>query len=159
MMCSKILWCSYRLLVTRVKSKIFRNDSNKAKLHSRRYEKQILLNSLNACYNTVQNLLSCRNLFKNLKIRIYIKKTVTLPVILYEYETWSFTPRVEHRLKLFQNKVLRRIFGPKIEEAVGSWIRLHNEELHNLHASPNTIWVTKLRMMRLVGLVARMGES
>jgi hypothetical protein len=69
------------------------------------------LNSGNACYHSVQNLLSPRQLSKNIKIRIY--KTIILPVVLYGCETWSLTVREEHRLRVFENRVLRRIFGPK----------------------------------------------
>jgi hypothetical protein len=64
-----------------------------------------------------------------------------LPVVLYNCEAWSFTRRVEHRVKLFEIRVLRRIFGPKRGEVAGGWRRLHNEELHNLYASPNVIRV------------------
>jgi hypothetical protein len=76
------------------------------------------LNSGTACYHSVQNLLSSRLISKNLKIKLY--KTVIFPVVLYECETWSFTLREEHRLRVFENRVLRRIFGPKREED-GSW--------------------------------------
>jgi hypothetical protein len=76
------------------------------------------LNSGNACYYSVQNLLSSRLISKNLKIKIY--KTVILPVVLYGCETWSLTLRKEHRLRVFENRVLRNIFGPKREED-GSW--------------------------------------
>jgi hypothetical protein len=69
------------------------------------------LNSVNACYHSVQNLLSSRLLSKNLKIRVY--KTIILPVALYGCETWSLTLREEHRLGVFENRVLRRIFAPK----------------------------------------------
>jgi hypothetical protein len=65
----------------------------------------------NACYHLVQNLLSSRLLSKNIIIRMY--KTIILPVVLYGYETWSLTLREEHRLRVFENRVLRRIFGPK----------------------------------------------
>jgi hypothetical protein len=75
------------------------------------------LNSGNACYHSIQNLLSSRLLPKNLKIRIY--KTIILPVILYGCETWSLTLREEHRLRVFENRVLRRIFGPKMDEVTG----------------------------------------
>jgi hypothetical protein len=78
---------------------------------------------------------------KNLKNKIY--KTVILPVVLYECETWSLTLGEEHRLRAFENRALRRILGPKREEVVGGWRRLHNEELHNLYASPNVIRVIK----------------
>jgi hypothetical protein len=72
---------------------------------------KIRLNSGNACYHSVQNLLSSRLSSKNLKIRIY--KTIILPVVLYGCETWSLTLREEHRLWVFENRVLRRILGPK----------------------------------------------
>jgi hypothetical protein len=75
------------------------------------------LNSGNVCYHSVQNLLSSRLRSKNLKIRIY--KTIILPVILYGCETWSLTLREEHRLRVFENRVLRRIFGPKRDEVMG----------------------------------------
>jgi hypothetical protein len=61
-----------------------------------------------------------------------IYKTITLPVVLYGYKTWSLTLREEHRLRVFENMVVRRIFGLKREEVAGGWRRLHNEELHNL---------------------------
>jgi hypothetical protein len=69
------------------------------------------LNSGNACYNSVQNILSSRLLSKNVKIRIY--KTIILPVVLYRCETWSLTLMEEHKLRVIKNRVLRRIFGPK----------------------------------------------
>jgi hypothetical protein len=72
------------------------------------------LNSGNACYYSVQNLLSSCLISKTLKIKIY--KTVLLPVVLYGYETWCLTLREEHRLRVFENRMLRRIFGPKREE-------------------------------------------
>jgi hypothetical protein len=74
---------------------------------------------------------------KNLKIRIY--NTIILPVVLYGCETWSLTLREEHRLRLFENMVLRRIFGPKRDELTGEWRKLHNEELRNLYSSPSRI--------------------
>jgi hypothetical protein len=83
------------------------------------------LNSGNACYHSVQSLLSSRLLSKDLKIRIY--KTIILPVVLYECETWSLTLREEHRLRVFENRVLRRIFGPKRDEATGEWRKLVNK--------------------------------
>jgi hypothetical protein len=114
------------------------------------------LNSGCACYHSVQNLLSSRRTSKNLKIKIY--KTVIIPVVLYGFETWSFTLREEHRLRVFENRVLRRIFGPKRKED-GSWRKLHNDELHGLYYSPNVVWVIKSRRMRWAGHVARMGEG
>jgi hypothetical protein len=70
------------------------------------------------------------------KSRTEIHKTVTLPVALYVCETWSVTLREEHRLRVFETSVLRRIFGPKREEVIRDWGRLHNEDLHNLYTSP-----------------------
>jgi hypothetical protein len=87
------------------------------------------LNSGNACYHSVQSLLSSLLLSKNVKVKIY--KTIILPVVLYGFETSSLTLREEHRLKVFENRVLRRIFGPKRDELTGEWRKLHNEELHN----------------------------
>jgi hypothetical protein len=74
------------------------------------------------------------------------------------YETWSLTVRREPKRKVSENKVLRRIFGPKREEVAGGWRKLHNEELHNLYASPDIIRMIKSRSMRWVGHVACMGE-
>jgi hypothetical protein len=105
----------------------------------------------------VQNLLSSRLLFKNLKIEIY--RTIILPVVLYGCETWSLTLRVERRLRVFENKVLKRIFGPRRDEVTGEWGRLHNEELNDLYSSPNMVRVIKPRRMRWAGHVARMGEE
>jgi hypothetical protein len=67
------------------------------------------------------------------KIKIY--KTIILPVVSYGCETWSLTLREEHRLRLFENRVLRRIFVPKREEVTRGWRKLHNEELHGLYSS------------------------
>jgi hypothetical protein len=93
---------------------------------------------------------------KNRKINLY--ETVILSVVLYGCETWSLTLREEHRLRVFENRVLRRIFGPKREED-GSWRKLHNEELHSLYSSPNIVRVIKSRRMRWAGHVARIGEG
>jgi hypothetical protein len=73
-------------------------------------------------------------------------------------ETWSLTLREEHRLRVFENGLLRRIFRPKREEVEVGWRRLHNKELHNLYASPNIIRVSKLKKISWAGHVARMGE-
>jgi hypothetical protein len=104
------------------------------------------LNLGNACYYSVQNLLSSHLLSRNVKVKIY--KTVILPVVLYGCETWSLTLREEHRLKVFENRVLRRIFGPKTDEAMGEWRKLHSGDLHNLYAFPNIIRQLKLRRMK-----------
>jgi hypothetical protein len=101
--------------------------------------------------------LSSRLLSRNVKVKIY--KTIILPVVLYGYETWSLTLRLEHRLKVFENRVLRRIFGPKRDEVTGEWRKLHNEELHSLYSSPDIVRQVKSRRMRWAGHVARMGEE
>jgi hypothetical protein len=111
------------------------------------------LNSGNACYYSVQNHLCSCLLSKNRKIKIH--KIVILPVVLYGCKTWSLTLREEHRLRVFENRLLRRIFGPKREEE-GSWRKLHNDELHSRYSSPN-IMVIKLRL-RWAGHMACMGE-
>jgi hypothetical protein len=115
------------------------------------------LQSGNACYQLVQNLLSSRSLSKNTKIRIY--RTIILPVVLYGCENWSVTLREEQILRVFENRVLRTIFGPKRDEVTQNWRRLHNEELDDLYSSPNIIQVIKSRRMRWAGHVASMGEK
>jgi hypothetical protein len=115
------------------------------------------INSGNACYRLVQSLLSSRLLSGNLKVKIY--KIIILPVVLYGCETWSVTLREEHRLRVFENGVLRRIFGPKRDEVTGQWRKLHSGELHNLYSSPDIVRQIKSRRMRWVGHVARMGEG
>ena len=110
----------------------------------------------NACYHSVQKLLSSRLVSKNLKIKIY--RTIILPVILYGCESWSLTLREERRLRVFENGVLRRIFGPKRDEVTGEWRKLHNEELKGLY-SPSIVRVIKSRSMRWAGHVARMWEG
>jgi hypothetical protein len=79
-------------------------------------------------------------------------------VILYGCETWSLALREEHRLTVFENRVLR-IFGPTRDEVMGDWRKLHNEELHNLYSSPNIIRMIKSRRMTWAGHVAQMGEN
>jgi hypothetical protein len=90
------------------------------------------------------------------RIAVRIYKTIILPVVLYGCETWSLTLREEHRLRVFENRVLRRIFGPKRDEVTGGWRKLHNEELRNLYSSPSIIRMIKSRSMRWAGHVARM---
>jgi hypothetical protein len=90
------------------------------------------------------------------KLKIKIHKTVILPVLLYGCETQSLALREEHSLRVFENRVLRRIFGPRREED-GSWRKLHNDEFHGLYYSPNFVRVIKSWRMRWVGHVARMG--
>jgi hypothetical protein len=114
------------------------------------------LNSGNACCHSVQSLLSSCLLCRDLKVKIY--KTVILPVVLYGYENCSLTLKEEHRLKVFENRVLRRIFGPKTDEVRGEWRKLHNAELYNL-SPPDIIRQIKSRRMRWAGHVARMREG
>ena len=82
-----------------------------------------------------------------------------MPVVLYGCETWSLTLREERKLRVFENMVLRRIFGPRRDEVTGEWRRLLNEELNDLCSSPNNVRVIKWRRMRWAGHVARMGEG
>jgi len=88
----------------------------------------------NACYHSVQNLLSSSLLSKNLKIKTY--RTIILPVVLYGFGMWSLTLREEHRLRVFENGVLRRIFGPKRDEVTREWRKLRNEEIHDSTPHP-----------------------
>ena len=90
----------------------------------------------NACYRSVQNLLSSSLLSKNLKIKTY--RNIILPVVLYGCETWSLTLREERRLKVCENMELR-IFGSKRDEVTGEWRKEHNEELNDLYSSPDTV--------------------
>jgi hypothetical protein len=91
---------------------------------------------------------------KNIKIRIY--KTIILPVVVYGCK-FSLTLREKHRPTVFENRVLRRIFGPKRGEVTGGWRKLHNEELRNLYSSPSVIRI-KSKRMKWAGHVARMGR-
>jgi hypothetical protein len=81
-------------------------------------------------------------------VKIKIHTNIILPVVSYGYETWSLTLREEHRLRVFENRVLRRIFRCKRDEVTGGWRKLHNEELHGLYSSPSIIRVIKARRMR-----------
>jgi hypothetical protein len=83
-------------------------------------------------------------------------RTVILPVVLYGCENWSLTLSEERRL--FENRALRRIFGPKRDEVTGEWRKLHNEELSDLYCSPNVVRVINSRIMRWAGHVERMGD-
>jgi hypothetical protein len=111
----------------------------------------------NAYCSSVQSLLSSRLLSRNVMVKIY--KTIILPFVLYGCETLSLTLREENRLRVFENRVLRRIFGPKRDEVTGEWRKLHSEELHILYSSPDIIRQVKSRRMRWAGHVARMGEE
>jgi len=106
----------------------------------------------------VQNLLSL--LSKNLKIKMH--RNIILPVVLYGCdgcETSSLTLREERRPRVFENRVLRRVFGPTRDEVTGEWRKLHNEELSDLYCLPNIVRVVKSRRMRWAGHVARLVEG
>ena len=115
------------------------------------------MNSVISFLLSTLNLLSSRLLSKNLKIKIY--RSTVLPVVLYGCETWLLTLREERKLRVFENMVLRRIFGPRRDKVTGEWRRLHNEELNDLYPSRNIVWVIKSRRMRWARYVACMGEE
>jgi hypothetical protein len=95
-------------------------------------------------------------LSKNLKLKIY--RTIILPVVLYGCETWLLTLREDHRIRVFENSLLRRIFGPKRDEVTSEWRKLHSEKLNDLYFVPNIVRVIKSRRMRWVGHLAHMVE-
>ncbi|KAJ4434034.1 hypothetical protein ANN_16353 [Periplaneta americana] len=111
------------------------------------------INMGNVCYYSVEKLFSSSLLSKNLEVTIY--KTVTLPVVLYGCETWTLILREQHRLRVFENMVLRKIFGAKRDEVTGEWRKLHNTELHELYSSPDIIRNIKSRRLRWAGHVAQ----
>jgi hypothetical protein len=115
------------------------------------------LGSGNSCYHSVQNLLPSRLLPKNLKIKIY--RNIILPIVLYGCETWSLTLREEMKLRVYENMLLRRIFGPRRDEVTGEWRRMHNEELNVLYSSLNIVLVIKSRRMIWAGHMARVDEE
>jgi hypothetical protein len=105
------------------------------------------LNLSSACYHSAHNIFSSRLPPKDVKIRIY--KIIILPVVLYGCETWFLTLREEHRLRVFEMRVLRRIFGLKgDEEVIDGWRKLHIKELHNSYSSPSIIRMIKSRRRR-----------
>jgi hypothetical protein len=115
------------------------------------------LNSGNVCYRLVQSLLSSPLLSSNVQVKMY--RTIILPVVLCGWETCSRTLVEEHRLKVFENRVLRGMFGPKRYKLTGEWRNSHDRELHNLYCSPNIIRQIKSRRMRWAEHVACMGEG
>jgi hypothetical protein len=125
-------------------------------LHIARFSENVILNKYSIIVIFLKTVSSAL-LSKNINIRIH--KTIILPVVLYWCETWCLILKEEHRLRVFENRVLR-IFEPRRDEVTGSWRKLHNEELYNLYSSPSIlIRVIKSRRMRLVGHVARIGEK
>jgi hypothetical protein len=94
----------------------------------------------------MQNLLTSRLLSRNLKTKIY--RTIILPVVLYGCENWLLILREERRLRVFENRGLRKVFGPKRDEVTGEWRKLHNEELNDRYSLPNIVRVVKSRRMR-----------
>ena len=108
-------------------------------------------------YIVLQNLLSSSLLSNNMNIKIY--RNIILPVVLYGCENRSLTLREERRLRVSENRMFRRIFGPKMDEVTEEGRKLHNEELYDLYSSPNIIRVIKSRRMKWAGPVARMRES
>ena len=111
----------------------------------------------NACYRSVQNILSSSLLSKNIKIKI--NRIIIFPVVSSGCETWSVTMREERRLRLFENRVLRSIVESKRDEVTGEYRRLHNEELNDLYSLPIIVRVIKSRRMRCAGHVSRRGEG
>jgi hypothetical protein len=90
--------------------------------------------------------------------KLLIYKIIILPVVLYGYETWAVTLKRMQRLKLFENRMVREIFGLKMDEIAGGWRKLNSEKLRNICSSPNVIRMIKLRSMSWTGYVTRMGE-
>jgi len=113
------------------------------------------LKSGNACYHSVHTILSSGLLSKEEKIKIY--RTIISPVVLYGCETWSLTLREENRLRVFENRVLRRIFGFKRDEVTGEWRRLHNKELNDLCPSPSIIRVMQVMKNEIGGVCSMYG--
>jgi hypothetical protein len=96
-------------------------------------------------------------LSKNLKIKIY--RTIILPVVLYGCKTWSLILREERGLRVFENRVLRKVFGNKRDEVTREWRKLYNEEQNDLYSLPNIVWVVTLSRIRWARRVARMGAA
>jgi hypothetical protein len=125
-------------------------------MHGMHEEIKSRLNLKNSYYHSVHSLLSSRLLSRNVKVKIH--KTIIMSVVLYRCETWSLTVREEHRLRVFENTVLR-LFGLKRDEVTGEWRQLCKEDLHNLYTYLNIIRQIESRRMRWVGHLAHMGEE
>jgi len=126
------------------------NDARSHEPEPEEYLVQKLISKLQSVYKTA---------FVETALNMSRSSIIPLPVVLYGCETWSLTLREERRLSVFENRVLRRIFGPKRDEVTGKWRKLHTEELSDLYSLPNTVRVLKSRRMRWAGHVARMGEG
>ena len=124
-------------------------NSNQEEIKSR-------VQSGNGCYHSVHNRLSSSVLSKIIKFKIY--RSLVFPVVLYGCETWSFTLREERRLKIYENRVLRRIYGSKRDDVTREWRKLYNEQLNDLYCSPNIVRVIKSIRTRWAGHVARIGD-
>jgi len=109
------------------------------------YNREEIKSRLKSGYS-IQNIRSSSLLFKNIKIKIY--RNIILRFGLYGCETRSLTLREERRLRVFENRVLRRIYGPKRDEVTGEWRRLHEEDNNNLYCSPNIVRVIQSRRLR-----------
>ena len=109
------------------------------------YNREEMKSRLKSGYS-IQNIRSSSLLFKNIKIKIY--RNIILRFGLYGCETRSLTLREERRLRVFENRVLRRIYGPKRDEVTGEWRRLHEEDNNNLYCSPNIVRVIQSRRLR-----------
>jgi hypothetical protein len=126
-----------------------RHRENQSLIHE---EINNMLNSGDACYHLEQNLLSSPLLPKKVKIKIY---KIDFACLLYG----SLALREELGLRVFENRVLRRIFGPKKDEMLGSWRKFYNEELHNLQSSPDIIRMVKSRRLRWPGHASTLGKK
>jgi hypothetical protein len=135
----------FKYLVTNLKNPNFIREETKWRLKSG-----------NACYRSVQNILSSSLLSENIKIKIH--RTIILNVFLYGCENWSPRLREGRRLRAFENRVLWRIFGPKRDKVTGDWNEQHNEELNDLYSTPNIMRMIKSKRIRWAGDVAHMGR-
>ena len=115
------------------------------------------LKSGNACYHTVQKILSSSLLSKNVKTKIH-RTVIFLLCFFFWVSNWSLKLTEERRLKVFENRVLRRICGPMKDEVTGEWRGLYNEELNDLYSLPNIIRMIKSGRMKWMGHVTCMGE-
>jgi hypothetical protein len=118
---------------------------------------QTRLASGNACYRTVQNILSSSLLSKNIRIKIF--RTVILPVVFYGYQTWSLTLREKRRMRVFEKNMLMRTFGPTRDELTGDWRKLHNVELNDLYSSSNFYSGDQIEKNEMSGACSTYGEE